>query len=144
MPTYGCSGPGCCSIAMRRDNSLCKVDDIKFQLSLRETRSLLGGARYTGSMMIHNFAFRWKPGVTEEQKTRVLHEVRGLQGQIPGLLETNAGFNLSPRSQGYEFGGSMKFADEAALAAYNVHPVHQELVGWLMPLIEAIEVDFEA
>lgn len=95
-------------------------------------------------MIVHMFAFRFKPDVTEEQKMRVLTEVRGLQGRIPGLLETNAGFNLSPRSQGYGFGGSMKFADEAALAAYTVHPVHQELVGWLMPLIEAIEVDFEA
>ena len=95
-------------------------------------------------MIVHTFAFRWKPDVTEEDKLRVLAEVRGLQGQIPGLLETSAGFNLSPRSQGYGFGGSMKFVDEAALAAYNAHPVHQKLVGWLMPLIDAIEVDFEA
>jgi hypothetical protein len=38
----------------------------------------------------------------------------------------------------------MKFPDKAALEAYNVHPAHQALLKWLVPLIEAIEVDFPA
>ncbi len=38
----------------------------------------------------------------------------------------------------------MKFADKASLDAYGPHPIHQKLVNWLMPLIEPIEVDFEA
>jgi Stress responsive A/B Barrel Domain len=94
-------------------------------------------------MYIHMFAFRWKPGVTEEQKERVMAEIRGLQGRIPGLLETAVGVNISPRGQGYELGGVMKFADKASLVSYGPHPVHQKLVGWLRPLIEPVEVDFE-
>jgi hypothetical protein len=62
-------------------------------------------------MYIHMFAFRWKPGVTEEQKKRVVTEIRELQGQIPGLMETAVGANISPRGQSYELGGVMKFAD---------------------------------
>jgi hypothetical protein len=96
------------------------------------------------SMVIHTFAFKWKPGVTEADQQRVLHGVRGLQGQIPGLLATYAGFNVSPRSQGYAFGGVMHFADHTALEAYLLHPVHQELVSWLLPMIEPLEVDFES
>ena len=95
-------------------------------------------------MYIHMFAFRWKPGVTDEQKERVIVEIRKLQGQIPGLVETSVGINISARGQGYELGGAMKFADKASLGAYGPHPVHQKLVSWLMPLIEPIEVDFEA
>jgi len=95
-------------------------------------------------MVIHTFAFRWKPGVTEEQRQRVVDAIRGLQGRIPGLMETWVGVNFSPRSQGYELGGVMQFADRAALEAYGGHPAHQELLRWLMPLIEAVEVDFEA
>lgn len=94
-------------------------------------------------MYIHMFAFRWKPGVTDEQKQRVMAEIRNLQGKIPGLVETWVGANISPRGQGYELGGVMKFADKASLDAYGPNPVHQKLVSWLMPLIEAIEVDFE-
>ena len=93
-------------------------------------------------MFIHMFAFRWKPGVSESQKVRVRVEIRNLQGQIPGLLETWVGTNISPRSQGYELGGVMKFADETSLLAYPSHPVLVKLVNWLMPLIEPIEVDF--
>jgi hypothetical protein len=95
-------------------------------------------------MHIHMFAFRWKAGITSEQKERVIREIRNLQGQIPGLLETWVGKNISPRSQGYELGGVMKFADAASLEKYGSHPVHQKLLSWLMPLIEPVEVDYEA
>ena len=95
-------------------------------------------------MYIHLFAFRWKPSVTEEQKQRAAASIRALQGQIPGLLETAVGTNISPRAQGYALGGMMKFEDRASLDAYGPHPVHQQLVSWLMPLIEPLEVDFDA
>ena len=93
-------------------------------------------------MFIHMFAFRLKPGVTEEQQQRMLREIADLPKHIPGVLETQVGKNVSPRGQGYVVGGVMKFPDAAALEAYNAHPVHQELLQWLVPLIEAIEVDF--
>ena len=94
-------------------------------------------------MVIHTFAFRWKSGVTSDQKQQVIVAIRALQGQIPGLLEIWVGQNISPRSQGYELGGVMKFNDRATLEAYGSHPVHQELLSWLLPLIEPVEVDFE-
>jgi hypothetical protein len=95
-------------------------------------------------MVIHTFAFRWQPGVTPEQKQKVIAEIRSLQGRIPGLQETWVGVNISPRSQGYELGGVMRFNDRAALEAYSDHPVHQQLLSWLRPLIDPLEVDFEA
>jgi hypothetical protein len=95
-------------------------------------------------MCIHVFAFRWKPEVTEQQKEKVAANIRKLQGQIPGLLETYVGKNFSSKGQGYEFGGVMKFSDRAALDAYGPHPVHQKLLEWLVPLIEPLELDFVA
>jgi hypothetical protein len=95
-------------------------------------------------MYIHAFAFRWTAGTTELQKNRVKAEILALQGKIPGLLETHVGTNVSPRGQNYEFGGVMKFADKAALDAYFPHPIHLALGDWLMPLIEPLEMDFEA
>lgn len=95
-------------------------------------------------MVIHTFAFRWNPTVSAEQKLRAMQEINALQGQIPGLVETLVGTNFSPRSNGFELGGVMKFADRATFDAYNDHPIHQKLLLWLRPLIEATEVDFEA
>ncbi len=110
----------------------------------QEAGAPLDASGYNTGMIVHTFAFRWKAGVGEDQKLRAMAGIRGLQGKIPGLLETWVGVNFSPRSQGYELGGVMKFADRAALGAYGGHPVHQELLQWLMPLIDPVEVDFEA
>ncbi len=95
-------------------------------------------------MYIHIFAFRWKHESTSAEKERAALDIRALQGQIPGLLETYVGTNLSPRGQEYAFGGVMKFPDRAAFESYNVHPAHLALLGWLLPLIEPLELDFEA
>lgn len=77
-------------------------------------------------------------------KNRAAREIRALQGQVPGLLETSYGTNISPRSQGFTHGGVMKFRDKAALDAYSPNPVHQKLVDWLMPLLKAAaELDYE-
>jgi hypothetical protein len=45
-------------------------------------------------MVIHTFAFRWKPEVTEEQQQRAITAIRALQGKIPGLEETWVGVNF--------------------------------------------------
>ena len=71
-------------------------------------------------------------------------DIRAFQGAIPGLLQTHVGENLSPRGRGYTYCGVMEFADQAALEAYVVHPAHQALLKWLVPLIDAVELDVEA
>ena len=95
-------------------------------------------------MILHAFLFQWKPDTTEADKLRAAESIRALQGKIPGLLETNYDANCSPRSQGFTHGGVMKFRDAAALQEYFIHPVHRELVDWLMPLLAlAAELDYE-
>jgi hypothetical protein len=95
-------------------------------------------------MFIHMFAFRLKPGTTEPQQLRMIREIAELKNHIPLVLESYVGKNVSPRGQGFVIGGVMKFADQAALDSYNAHPVHQALLKWLLPLIDAIEIDFPA
>jgi hypothetical protein len=106
-----------------------------------QEHSNLGSA---AKMYIHTFLFQWQPNVTAEMQERAAREIRALQGQIPGLVETSYGTNVSPRSQGFTHGGVMKFRDQASLDAYSPHPVHQKLVDWLMPLLRlAAELDYE-
>jgi len=91
--------------------------------------------------VFHVFAFQWKPGTTEAQKERARIDIGAFQGIVPGLLQTHVGPNISPRGKGYTFGGIMQFKDEASLDAYFQHPAHQALLAWLVPLIDAIELD---
>jgi len=95
-------------------------------------------------MFIHIFALRWKPEAAEADESRAAKEVLAFRDTIPGLIEVHVGSNLSPRGQGYAFIGLMKFRDRAAADAYTVHPAHKALLAWLVPLIEAVELDFEA
>ena len=94
--------------------------------------------------VFHVFAFQWKPETTDAQKEKATHDIRAFQGTIPGLLETHVGLNISPRGKGYTFGGIMRFTNQAALDAYVQHPSHQALLVWLVPLIDAIELDLHA
>jgi len=94
--------------------------------------------------VFHVFAFQWKPGTSEAQKERAKKEISAFQGVIPGLLQTHVGANISPRGKGYTFGGIMQFKDEASLEAYFQHPAHQALLAWLVPLIDAVELDLRS
>jgi antibiotic biosynthesis monooxygenase (ABM) superfamily enzyme len=94
--------------------------------------------------VFHVFAFRWKPDTSETQKEKAAKEIAAFQGHIPGLLQTHVGPNISPRGKGYTFGGIMQFKDRASLDAYVQHPAHQALLAWLVPLIDAIELDLRA
>ena len=94
--------------------------------------------------VFHVFAFQWKPEASGAQKERAAKDIAAFQGQIPGLIETHVGTNISPRGKGYTFGGVMRFTDKAALDAYVLHPMHQALLTWLVPLIDAIELDLHA
>jgi hypothetical protein len=94
--------------------------------------------------VFHVFAFQWKEGTPEAQKERAAKEIAAFQGLIPGLLQTHVGANISPRGKGYTFGGIMQFKGKTSLDAYVQHPAHQALLAWLVPLIDAIELDLRA
>jgi hypothetical protein len=94
--------------------------------------------------VFHVFAFQWKPEVSDAEKERAKKDIAAFQGVIPGLLQTHVGPNISPRGKGYTFGGIMQFKDEESLNAYFQHPAHLALLKWLVPLIDAIELDLRA
>ncbi len=95
-------------------------------------------------MFIHIFGFRWKPEATEADKARAAETILAFCSAIPGLIDVHVGPNLSPRNHGFTFAGLMTFTDKAAADAYTIHPQHQALLKWLVPLIDPVELDFEA
>ena len=101
-------------------------------------------AQAESAEVFHVFAFQWKPGTSDAQKERARKEIAAFQTVVPGLLQTHVGPNFSPRGKGYTFGGIMLFRDQASLEAYFQHPAHQALLGWLVPLIDAVELDLRS
>ena len=127
--------------ALLRDSGVAIGAATLISLNLPE---MAAGAESESASIFHVFAFQWKPGTSEAQKDRATKEISAFQGLIPGLLQTHVGPNISPRGKGYTFGGIMQFKDKASLEAYVQHPAHQALLAWLIPLIDAIELDVRA
>jgi hypothetical protein len=96
-------------------------------------------------MIEHIVLLKLKDGVTQAQ-TQALHDgLVALQkkGSIPGITSITAGYNNSPegKNHGYQWGFTMRFANEAARDFYLPHPDHKELGRTLIrPIVEDVLV----
>ena len=76
-------------------------------------------------MIYHILLLEPKPETTPEDMEAVLQACKALKGQIPGLLDVQAGPNQHTANFGYTYGFVMTFADAEALKAYSPHPAHK-------------------
>lgn len=93
-------------------------------------------------MITHVVLLNPKTEVSADEIERVLDHVRGLQKDIPGIIETRVGKNLSANHQGYTYGFVMHFVDKEHLKAYAPHPAHQVVSRELQAICESI-IDFD-
>jgi hypothetical protein len=94
-------------------------------------------------MIRHTVAFTLKhePGSPEE--AAFLTEAKKL-ADIPGVEKFEQLKQVSPKN-GYRFGFSMEFADQAAYSGYNDHPFHVAFVRdrWVPEVSDFLEIDYE-
>ena len=88
------------------------------------------------------------PGLTDTHthaSGRMPHTTQGAEGALPGVEAFEVVREVSPKN-GFRFGISMEFADEAAYAAYNAHPDHVRFVEqrWLAEVSDFLEIDYSA
>jgi heme-degrading monooxygenase HmoA len=93
-------------------------------------------------MITHVVLLNPETEISADEIARVLDHVRGLQEDIPGIVETRAGKNLSANNQGYTYGFVMRFVDAEHLKAYAPHPAHQVVSRELRAICESI-IDFD-
>ena len=68
----------------------------------------------------------------------------GLVGKVPSLRSMVVGVNVVESPRAHDLGLIATFDDLAGLEAYQVHPDHQEVAGYLRSASSAIAaVDFE-
>ena len=101
----------------------------------------------TSQMIKHIVLFRAREGAAEADIARVLADLRGLVGVIPGLVDCSGGANNSPEglAKGYTHGFVVTFDSAAARDGYLPHPEHGRVAEGLGPLAEGVLVlDYEA
>jgi hypothetical protein len=93
-------------------------------------------------MVTHIVLLQPRPEVTAEEMQAALHHVEALQRAIPGIIDVQAGENLSANQQGYIYGFVMHFTGMEHLQAYAPHPSHRVVSDELVRLCSSI-IDFD-
>ena len=93
-------------------------------------------------MLTHVVLLQPKPETTVEQIRTALDHVKALQEAITGIIDVQAGRNMSNANQGYTYGFVIRFVDSERLKAYALHPAHQVVSEELQRICQKI-IDFD-
>ena len=93
-------------------------------------------------MLTHIVLIRFEDMADAEEGARRL---RAMKGQIPSMVDVEAGVDLTRSGRSYELALITRHADQEGLDAYQVHPVHQEVLGFLRSRSNgSVSVDFNS
>lgn len=92
-------------------------------------------------MIRHTVVFTLKHPQGSAEERKFLEDALVLE-RIPTVRHFERLKQVSPKN-GYRFGFSMEFADQAAYDAYNTHPDHVAFVRdrWQKEVVDFLEID---
>lgn len=91
----------------------------------------------------------WKLAAEDDELRRaeaaeIASRLNALVGVVPSVLRLSAGVNMAYEGVNWDVTLVADFEDLAALEAYQVHPAHAEVGGYIKPRVAArAAVDFE-
>ena len=93
-------------------------------------------------MIRHTVVFRLRHPLNSGEEKAFLEAGKALAA-IPGVEKFEQMRQVSPKN-GYTFGFSMEFADQAAYDRYDAHPAHVAFVNgrWIPEVEEFLEIDY--
>jgi hypothetical protein len=93
-------------------------------------------------MVIHVVLFRLRDR-SAENIAETAAMLRAMKGRIPELLEIEVGVDELHSGRSYDIALRTRHASFEALDAYQVHPVHEEVVAHMKRVLDAsVAVDF--
>jgi hypothetical protein len=95
----------------------------------------------------HLVYFRFKDGISQEQKQHLVIQLNDLLGKIDGLEAISVGLNTTEEHQfkhDYGVGMRMLFRNREKLQEYQLHPEHLKVADFIWTIVEDVAVvDFE-
>jgi hypothetical protein len=67
--------------------------------------------------------FKWKDGISDEQKMAARDALANLKGAVPSVVEYTVGFDIERNSNNWDMVLVADFEDVAGLEAYFSHPI---------------------
>lgn len=102
---------------------------------------IVGGSNMIQRTVLLKFA----ETTTQEQMEEVIKRFKALERVITGVVEIQAGFNLSQKSNEFQVILMVRFENVAAVEAYTVNEQHQEVAAFIREVgrLDSIGVDIE-
>lgn len=95
-------------------------------------------------MLRHVVFFKFKPEISEQDRTDFFASVQALPEQVPGILKPETGRDILRTPRSYDVALLFGFEDRAALDHYQTHPNHVPVVERAKQICESIvAVDYE-
>jgi Stress responsive A/B Barrel Domain len=94
-------------------------------------------------MYEHIVLLKLGPNVTIDEQEEAVKHAHAFKDAIPGIVDLSAGINVSEEvehKQGYTLGIRVTFTNQQACRDYIQHPLHQNLLQRIGPLVEGIVV----
>lgn len=96
------------------------------------------------TMLTHVVLFKLKDA-TPENVERTHRVLANMEGRIPELLEIEVGTDIVRSDRSYDLALITRFQSLEHMQAYQVHPVHKEVIEHINEVKESsIAVDFES
>jgi hypothetical protein len=94
-------------------------------------------------MIRHTVVFKLRHALGSSEELAFMEKAKMLKS-IPGVERFEQLRQISKKN-GYDFGFSMEFADQAAYTGYNEHPDHVAFVRdrWIPEVKDFMEIDYE-
>lgn len=94
-------------------------------------------------MLVHIVCWKYKPEITENEREEHRAKLKNLPNVIPDILSFKVGADILHLERSFDTGLVATYPDCAALDAYTVHPLHQEVAALGKQIAEkVVSVDF--
>lgn len=96
-------------------------------------------------MITHIVLFRLKDA-TPEGLDRTKNVLLSMQGKVPQLKHLEVGINVVPSGRAYDLALITKVDNLEELDAYQVHPVHQDVLAYMKEALRepSVAIDYES
>ena len=93
-------------------------------------------------MWTHMVFFRLKEDKTQ-RSDELCEKLLAMRGRIPQLKDIEAGTDVLHSGRSFDVGLITRFDSRDSMEAYQVHPVHQEVLAFVGTVVEtSVTVDF--
>ena len=96
-------------------------------------------------MLVHIVCWKYRPETDDAARTEHRTRLEALDGLVDNMLGLEVGQDVLGLERSFDTGLVIRFADQAALEEYTVHPKHQEVAAMGRDIAEkVVSVDFLA